>query len=81
MNPEERHLLERTLKLAEENNKILRKVESRAKRAALYGFIKLVLILLPFVVGYFLIEPYIDEAQEGYSNIQELVDTFSQMSR
>jgi hypothetical protein len=81
MNPDERILLERTLKLAEENNKILHKVESRAKRAAIYGFIKLVLIVLPFVIGYFLLEPYLDEAQERYSNIQELVETFSNLPR
>ncbi|KKU49548.1 MAG: hypothetical protein UY47_C0001G0012 [Parcubacteria group bacterium GW2011_GWB1_49_7] len=72
MNPEEKKLLERSLRLAEENNEILKKIDKRAKRAAIYGFIKLAIILAPFVVGYFLLEPYFDQAQGTYQNIQRL---------
>ncbi len=75
MNPEERHLLERSLSLAEENNKILQKIEARAKRAVIYGFIKLAIIILPFVIGYFLLEPYFDQAMSNYSTFQGLLNT------
>ena len=78
MNPDERHLLERTLKLTEENNKILHRVEARARRAAIYGFIKLALILLPFVIGYFFLEPYFDEAAGQYSSLKQ---TFESLTR
>ena len=74
MNPEEKHLLQRSLKLAEENNELLKKIDRRAKRAAIYGFIKLVIILLPFVVGYFLLEPYIQEGIESYESIRGLLN-------
>ena len=74
MNPEERHLLERTLKLSEENNKMLQKIEARAKRAAIYGFIKLALIVLPLIAGYFLLEPYFEGAAESYQGIRELLN-------
>ena len=74
MNPEERQLLERSLKLAEENNAILQRVESRARRAAIYGFIKLAIIILPFVVGYFLLEPYFDQVESNYNTFQSLLN-------
>jgi len=76
MNPEEKRLLERSLKLAEENNEILKKIDRRAKRAAIYGFIKLVIIILPFVIGYFLLEPYFDEAKTSYDTFQSLIKGF-----
>lgn len=75
MNPEERRLLERTLKLAEENNKILQKVDARARRAAIYGFIKVVLIVAPFVIGYLFLEPYINQAVGNYQNIKDTLNS------
>ena len=75
MNPEEKVLLERTLRLSEENNKMLRSIQARAKRAAIYGFIKLALIILPFVLGYIFLEPYFDQAKENYENIQGLLNS------
>jgi len=69
MSPDEKVLLERTLKLSEENNKILRNIEARARRAAIYGFIKLLIILLPFVIGYFFLEPYIRQAFQVYTEL------------
>ena len=73
MNPEEKHLMERSLKLSEESNQMLKRMERRAKRATIYGFIKLVVILAPLVVGYFLLEPYINQAGSTYSQLQDLL--------
>lgn len=75
MNPEERQLLERSLKLAEENNAILKKVQSQAKRAAVYGFIKMGLYVLPLVIGYFFLQPYINDAFKNYDNIRETLNS------
>lgn len=72
MNPEERQLLERTLRLSEENNEILKKMRAQARRQTIYGFIRLAVILLPFVLGYLFLEPYIDEARSNYSGAMEL---------
>lgn len=77
MNPEERRLLERTLKLTEENHKILQNVEKRARRAAIYGFIKLAIIILPFVLGYIFLEPYFNEARDQYSGMREMLNSLS----
>ncbi len=73
MNPEERHLLERSLKLAQENNEMLRSIQARARRQTIYGFIKLVIILLPFVLGYLFLEPYFNDALRNYNDIKALL--------
>ena len=73
MNPEEKKLLERSLRLAEENNEILKKIDKRAKRAAIYGFIKLAIVVLPLVLGYIFLEPYLNQAFDNYKNLQSLL--------
>jgi hypothetical protein len=72
MNPEEKVLLERTLKLSEENNKMLRKLQRTAKWAVVWGFVKVVIIVIPLVAGYFLLQPYFGQAIDNFNNIQEL---------
>lgn len=69
MNPEEKELLERTLKLSEENNKLLHQIRKTAKRAAIWGFIKLVIIVTPLVVGYFYLQPLFKEIMDTYSSL------------
>ena len=72
MNPEEKHLLERTLKVSEENNKILKSVQARAKRQVIYGFIKLLIVVVPFVLGYIFLEPYINQIGDNYNSVMEM---------
>ena len=75
MNPEEKALLERTLKLSEENNKILRKMQRAAQWAILWGFIKFAIIVGPLIIGYLYLQPYLSRAAENYSSIRELLNT------
>lgn len=81
MNPEERHLLERSLKLSEENNRMLKKMERRAKWLFLWGFIKIAIIVVPLVLGYFFLEPYINEAVDNYNGVRELFNSYQVLSR
>ena len=76
MNPDERVLLEHTLKLSEENNKILRGIQSAQRRATIYGLIKLALIIVPLIAGYLFLQPYLDQALEVYNRIQELLKSY-----
>ncbi len=71
MNPEEKVLLERTLKLSEENNQILHKIQKTARRAAIWGFIKVVIIVSPLVIGYFYFLPFFKETVETYNGLIE----------
>ena len=70
MNPEDKALLERALKLSEENNHILHKIERRARWALVWGFIKTAVIIVPLVVGYFYLQPFIDQALENYNTLK-----------
>jgi hypothetical protein len=71
VNPEEKQLLQRTLRLAEENSSILRKMERRARWATLWGFLKLLIIVIPLVIGYLYLEPHIDTAIDNYQSVTE----------
>jgi hypothetical protein len=76
MNPEEKELLERSLKLLEENNYILRKLDRRARMAMLWGFVKIIVIVIPLIIGYFFLQPYLQEAADNYNGIQELFQEY-----
>ena len=73
MNPEEKVLLERTLKLSEENNKILRKMQRAAKWAIVWGFVKVAIIVVPLVLGYIYFQPFLGQVMDNFNNIQELL--------
>ncbi len=73
MNPEDRALIERTLKLSEENNVLLKKMRSAQRRATIYGFLRLALVIVPLVLGYLFLEPYIDGAVNNYQSFEQLL--------
>lgn len=74
MNPEEKVLLERTLKLSEENNQILRKMQRAARWGIIWGFIKMAVIIVPLVVGYLYLEPFLNQALENFNSVKELLN-------
>lgn len=75
MDSEERALLERTAKLGDENNRILKKMERRARWAFLWWFIKVLIIVVPLVIGYFYLEPYINQALDSYKAVSNIFNT------
>mgnify|MGYP001591643551 CR=1 FL=1 len=81
MNPEERMLLERSLKLAEENNHLLRKINRRARWAFVWGVIKIALVVVLLVIGYMLLQPYFGDVKENYRGIQELFNSYQNLPR
>jgi hypothetical protein len=72
MNPEERHLLERSLKLSEDNNRMLKKLERKAKWAFIWGFIKIAIVAVPIVIGFLFLQPYFEQISEMYRGLGEL---------
>lgn len=74
MNPEEKVLLERALKLSEENNELLKKIEKRARWTMLWGFLKIAIIVTPFIAGYILLQPFLQPAMENFNSVMELVE-------
>jgi len=75
MAPEEKDLLERTLKLSEENHKILLDLRSRARWSTLWGLIKLLLIVGPLILGYVYLEPYLGSFKDTLGNAQDIFQT------
>jgi hypothetical protein len=74
MSPEEKALLERTLQISEENNQILLKMQKAARLAFIWGIIKLAVIIVPLVAGYFFLQPFLDQAFENYGSIKEFIN-------
>lgn len=77
MSPEEKALLVKTAKLAEENNSILRKMRFGGRvRAALHALYWVIIIALSFGAYYF-IEPYVKELVGVYSELKGNLDAAS----
>ena len=80
MTPEDRILLERTLKLAEENNEMLHSLR-RAQRLSttMRGIYWAVILALSFGAYYF-IQPYVENMLSLYSQVQENVNAVQDVS-
>ncbi|MBX4195365.1 hypothetical protein KW796_00150 [Candidatus Parcubacteria bacterium] len=76
MNPEDKVLLERTLKISEENNKLLRSMRSTARWAVLWGIIKIIILIVPFVIAYFYLEPQFGSISDSFRQAQGVLNTF-----
>jgi hypothetical protein len=71
MSPEEKELLVRSLKLSEENNRLLLKLEHTIRLQAIWGFIKIMIIVVPLVAGYFFLQSQISDL-----DIRALIGSF-----
>jgi hypothetical protein len=65
-----KNLLEKTLSVAEENNKLLHKVRGVQKRQALWTAFKLLVIVGLTLGSFYYLEPYVNK----------MMDTFNQLS-
>lgn len=73
MNPEEKELLRRMVKLSEENNAMLRGIRKAIRWGQFWGFVKLLIILIPLIIGFWYLQPYFDSFSERYREVQELI--------
>lgn len=78
MNPEERQLLERSLKLNEENNKLLRSMRRITRLAFVWGLIKLVILIVPFAIAYFYLEPHFGTLSQTFGQLREVLNLYKQ---
>lgn len=72
MNPQERELLERSLELSEENHKILKKMQKAARWAVVWGFVKVLIIIVPLAVGFFFLQSYFEPIRSAYDTLLNL---------
>ncbi len=69
MTPEERSLLERTYKLAEENNSMLRSMRRSNRLSTAMRVLYWVVILALSFGAYYFIQPYINATMDAYNQL------------
>lgn len=69
MDPESKQLLEDTLALAQENNKMLRKIRSVQKWSIFWSWLKIIAIIGIALGSFYFLQPYIDKIKDLYSSI------------
>ncbi len=80
MNPEERELLNRAIKLSEENNKMLRSMRRSARFSSFIRLIYWIIIVVAAFSAYFFVKPYLDAAIKGYVEMQKGIQTVSNVT-
>ena len=76
MSPEEKELLERSVALAEDNNKILHAMRRSMFWARVMSTVYWVLIIGSAVGAYYLIQPYIDQLMGVYGGASDMINSF-----
>ncbi|MEI7463224.1 MAG: hypothetical protein WCK03_02390 [Candidatus Taylorbacteria bacterium] len=73
MTPEEKSLLERTYKLAEDNNAILRSIRRSNRLSATLRILYWTVIILSGFAAYYFVQPYLTIAMDLYNKTQNSI--------
>jgi hypothetical protein len=79
MNPEEKEMLEEALELAEENNKILRKLQSSARWARFFRILYWAVIIGLSIWAYYYLQPLLQQLLEAYAGVKEGIDSLGNL--
>ena len=79
MDDDDRELLQKSLELAEENHRLLKKLLNHNRLQAAWGWIKIALVVLPLAVAWFYLQPYFQKISDTYSAIQGVQDKIPQV--
>lgn len=79
MSPEEKELLNKSVELGEENNKILRSLRRSARISRVISLIYWVFIIGSAVSAYYFIQPYVDEMIKVYGGAKSNLDEVNQL--
>lgn len=75
MTPEERSLLERTYKIAQENNEILRNMRSVSRWSTAFRVFYWIVIIGLSLGAFYAIQPYVDQIMGVYNEAQKNIET------
>ena len=78
MDPESKKLLEESLKLGEENNKLLRSLHRSMRIRRFMSIIYWVLIIGSAFGAYYFAEPYIGQVKEAYGGAKSNFEEYNQ---
>jgi len=77
MLPEERALLEKSIRLGEDNNKILRSMKRSQRWSSIFRAIYWILIIGSAFGAYYFIQPYFDQVVDMYNGAKSNLDSIS----
>ncbi len=69
MDPETREMIEHTLELARDNNKMLKKIRGVQKREAVWRTIKAAIAVALALGLFYYVQPYVDKVMQVYSSV------------
>ncbi len=69
MDPESKQLLQNTLALVEENNKLLHKVRGVQRRETIWNTVKILVIVAIALGSFYYIEPYLEKVMGLYNSV------------
>lgn len=78
MSPEERELLNKSVALAEENNKMLHSMRRSMRMGNIARGVYWIFIIGSAVGAFYLLQPYIDQLKDVYSGAGSMLKSFSQ---
>jgi hypothetical protein len=73
MPPEEKELLEKSVSLAEDNNKILRSMRNSMRWGRIMTVVYWILIIGISVGAFYFLQPYIDQVVKTYGSFSNLI--------
>jgi hypothetical protein len=79
MSPEEREIIEETLEISKENNKMLRSIQRSARIGQAMRIIYWLVIIGASVGAYYFIQPYLEQMLSVYSGIQGGADKINSL--
>jgi len=79
MSPEERELLDRSVELSEENNKMLHSMRRSMRIRSFMTVVYWVIIIGSAVGAYYFIQPYVDQIVNVYGGAKNDLNNISQM--
>jgi hypothetical protein len=77
MSPEERELLDKSVALAEDNNKILHAMRRSMRIAHTVTVVYWIIIIASLVGTYYFVQPYVNQIITAYDGAKTNLDKFS----
>ena len=82
MSPEEKELLNRTLKLSEENNQILRGIQRSMRFSRFMSILYWVVIIGSAIGAFYLIQPYVNAISGGTSSsLSDMLKSYQDLTK
>lgn len=77
MTPEERELLNQSVALSKENNKMLHSMIRSQRIASVFRAMYWILIVGSFISAYYVLQPYLEQVMGVYSSAGDILKNFN----